>query len=176
MSALSGDRARSAIDARRLDQWLAELGLPPIAKAERDGVISRDVTLHGRRRRDIRATVILDRTLGCLIWIHYAPPLSDGFRKCYQQLLRWNDALPFAKFGLADDDRITLTTDLALPGLDRDGLGLALARLIAVCDLLAEESAAWIWPTRRPEVRADDHPSPVVPRYAVALAELGAVE
>ena len=159
-------------DVSHLDAWLAELGLTSLAGGEREGVASRDVVLHGRRRRDIRATLILVPAAGCLIWTPYAPPLRDGFRRTYQRLLRWNDELPFAKFGLADEDRITLSVELPLAGLDADALGLALARLVAVCDLLVDESADWLWPDGRPSPPSGARPSALLERYAAALGEL----
>lgn len=176
MSGGRGGRQGADRSAPPLDAWLAELELEPLARAERDGVASRDVLLQGRRRRDIRATLILDPGLGCLIWVHYAPPLADGFRKAYQRLLHWNDELPFVKFGLADEERITLSAELPLPGLERDTVGLALARLVAVCDLLAEGSSAWIRPGRPSEAASVAGPSPLMARYAAALGELWSTE
>ncbi|MEX2334104.1 MAG: DUF4265 domain-containing protein, partial [Pseudohongiella sp.] len=49
---------------------------------------------------------ILDPSFAAIVWVHFAPPISDMFRKSYRKLLRWNDDYPFAKFGLAADDRI----------------------------------------------------------------------
>ena len=48
------------------------------------------------------------------------------------------------KFALSDDERIVLAAELPLAGLDRDALGRAVARLVAVCDLLAGPSARWL--------------------------------
>lgn len=163
------------LDPTHLDAWLRELDLEPSGGAEREGIVSRDLVLHGRRRGDLRATVILEPAIGCLIlWLPYAPPLRDGFRRTYQRLLRWNDELPFAKFGLADEDRITLSVELPLAGLDREALGLGLARLVAVCDLLVDESAAWVWPDGRPAAASLGRPSAILDRYAAALGELAA--
>ncbi|MBA3435032.1 MAG: hypothetical protein H0U11_00925, partial [Chloroflexi bacterium] len=79
-----------------VDQWLAQLGIEPLARAEREGVVSWDLMLDGRRRHDIRLTLILDPDLALVGWVHFAPPLADTFRKSYERFLRWNDELPFA--------------------------------------------------------------------------------
>ncbi|MGZ3587050.1 MAG: YbjN domain-containing protein [Candidatus Limnocylindrales bacterium] len=160
-----------------LDGWLRELGVRPLAREEREGVTSWDLELHGRRRRDIRITVILQPEFACLAWVHYAPPLGDSFRKSYRQLLRWNDELPFTKFALAEDERLILTAELPAEDLDRDRLGLALARLVAVCDLLRDASSAWIWPAGPPPPPgADAQPSPLLERFAAGLGELALAE
>ena len=62
-------------------------------------------------------------------WVHFAPPLSDSFRKTYRQLLRWNDELPFAKFAVSEDDRPVLTLELPAAELSRDAVGSLLARV-----------------------------------------------
>jgi hypothetical protein len=36
-------------------------------------------------------------------------------------------------------------TELSIGRIDRDELGLAIARLLAICDQLLEESASWLW-------------------------------
>lgn len=184
MTGRSGVTARAIAPAARVDAWLAELGLDPIARGERDGVVSRDLLLHGRRRRGIRLTLILDPGLACVLWVHFAPPLSDGFRRSYRQLLRWNDELPFAKFALGADERIVLTSELPA-ALDREALGLGIARLVAICDLLYEESSSWLTTGRRrpgsPGTDAEvpdtgprsPAPSSVLIRYEAALGELG---
>jgi hypothetical protein len=161
--------------AADLDAWLASLGLEPMARSERDGVSSRDLVLHGRRRRRIRLTLILEPALALLLWVHYAPPLNDGFRRTYQRLLRWNDELPFVKFALGLDERLVLTTEIPTAQLGRDALGLAVARLVAVCDLLVDESATWIWPLgHQPPPEPDERPSTLLDAYAAVLGELAA--
>jgi hypothetical protein len=130
---------------RDLERWLADLGLEPIERTERDGVVSWDLVLDGARRFDVRVTLILDPGLACVVWVHYAPPLTDSFRKSYRMFLRWNDEFPFAKFAIAEDERPVLTTEIPVERLDRDELGLAVARLLAMCDRLLDESAKWIW-------------------------------
>jgi hypothetical protein len=38
-----------------------------------------------------------------------------------------------------------LTTEIPIERLDRDELGLAIARVLAIADLLLEETAGWAW-------------------------------
>jgi hypothetical protein len=128
-----------------IERWLDELDLTTEARSDREGVTSWDLRLDGRRRFDLPVTLILDPELALICWVHYAPPIGDAFRKSYRRLLRWNDELPFAKFSLAEDERPILATELPIRSLDRDELGLALARSLAISDRLLEESAAWIW-------------------------------
>ena len=128
-----------------IERWLDELDLTTEARSDREGVTSWDLRLDGRRRFDLPVTLILDPDLALICWVHYAPPIGDAFRKSYRRLLRWNDEFPFAKFSLAEDERPVLATELPIRSLDRDELGLALARSLAISDRLLEESAAWIW-------------------------------
>ena len=74
-----------------------------------------DLRLDGRRRPDIRVTLILDPESAMLFWVHFAPPLNDSFRVSYRQFLRWNDELPFVKFALSEDDRPMLTAEVDRP-------------------------------------------------------------
>ena len=90
-------------------------------------------------------TVILDPSVGAFVWLHMAPPIGDGLRRSYRKLLRWNDEFPFVKFSLAADDRPIAAVEIQPDRVDRDALGLAIARLLAICDLLLEETAEWIW-------------------------------
>ena len=162
----------AAPGAAPVGRWLAELDIEVLEHGERDGVHSWDIRLHGRRRRDIRATVILEAAVACVVWVHYAPPLGDSFRKSYRQLLHWNDELPFAKFALGADERLILATELAPRTLDRDALGTALARLTAICDLLRDESASWIWPSGAPPSAVVGPASTILERYADELGDL----
>lgn len=167
----------TTVDAAMVDAWLGELGLEPVARAERDGVHSWDLVVDARRRADIRLTLILEPRSAMVCWIHFAPPLNDSFRVSYRQLLRWNDELPFVKFALAgDDDRIMLSSELAAERLDRDALGLSVARLLAVCDLTLDRAVAWLWPGAKvppPMARASRHAA-LLERYADGVAELTA--
>jgi len=128
-----------------IEGWLAELDLGPAERLERESVASWDLRLDGRRRFDVRVTVILDPSTAVVVWAHLAPPIGDAFRVSYRRLLRWNDELPFVKFALTDDDRPVLTVEIPLDRLDRDELGLAVARILAICDVLLEETAGWAW-------------------------------
>lgn len=157
-----------------VEHWLDELGLAPSARADRDGVTSWDLRLDGRRRLDVPVTLILDPSLALICWVHFAPPIGDGFRKSYRRLLRWNDEFPFAKFSLAEDDRPILASELPLRTVDRDELGLALARSLLIADRLLEESAGWLWIGGRiPTGVTGTRPGPgLIERYAHRLAEL----
>ena len=128
-----------------VEAWLSEHGLAPGSRVERDGVSAWDVTLDGRVRRDLRVTLILDPTIGAIVWAHLAPPLLDGLRKSYRTLLRWNDEFPLVKFSIADDGRPTAAVEIPLRWLDSDELGLALARVAGVADRLFEDIRGWLW-------------------------------
>jgi hypothetical protein len=170
------DPRRAGVSAADVERWLAELGLEPRERAEREAVVSWDLVLDGRRRFDIPVTLILDPGLALVVWIHFAPPIGDAFRKSYRKLLRWNDELPFVKFAIAEDERPILTAELPIEGLDRDVLGLALARTLAICDQLLEESAGWLWIGGRIPPAGDRVSRQVglFARYADRLGELGA--
>jgi hypothetical protein len=131
--------------ASTIEGWLAELELGPAERLERESVASWDLRLDGRRRFDVRVTVILDPATAVVVWAHLAPPIADSFRVSYRRLLRWNDEFPFVKFALTQDDRPVLAIEIAPGRLDRDELGLAIARVLAICDILLEETAAWAW-------------------------------
>src|SRR6478672_7499821 len=113
-----------------VEAWLVDLGLTPTERADRDGIASWDLVLDGRRRFDLRVTVILDPSLAVIVWAHYAPPIGDMFRKSYRKLLRWNDEFPFAKFSVSEDERPVLAVELAIAEATEDALGLALARIL----------------------------------------------
>ena len=119
-------------------------------------------------------TVILDPALGVICWAHYAPPISDMFRKSYRRLLRWNDEFPFAKFSVADDERPVLAVEIQADGLDADALGLALARILGIADRLLDESKDWLWIGGRMPDPGDRTPANAafLDRYAARLPEL----
>ncbi|MHB8459830.1 MAG: YbjN domain-containing protein [Candidatus Limnocylindrales bacterium] len=165
----------SAATAADVERWFAELGIAPEPRIERDAIAAWDVTLDGRRRFDIRITVILDVSLAGIVWVHYAPPITDGFRRSYRKLLRWNDEFPMVKFAVATDERPVLSAEIPIERLDRDELGLAITRLLAVCDALADESAAWIWLDGKvpPAGERRSRGAALLDRYAPRLGELG---
>lgn len=162
------------VDAASIDAWLAELELEPVDRGERDRVVSWDLRLDGQRRGDIRLTLILAPGSMALLWVHFAPPLNDSFRVSYRQFLRWNDELPLVKFALSDDDRPVLTSELPVRGLDRDGLGLAIVRLLAVCDLTFERSLVWLHPGRKsaPPLGRPSRQAALFERYRADLTDL----
>jgi hypothetical protein len=168
------DRGGATVSPTSVERWLAELGIEPRVRAEREGVVSWDLVLDGRRRFDIPVTLILDPSLALIVWVHFAPPIGDAFRKSYRRLLRWNDAFPFVKFAVAEDERPVLTTELPIDRLDRDELGLAIARLLAVCDQLLDESAGWLWIGGRIPPTGDrvGRQIALLARYADRLADL----
>ena len=139
---------KPAPHAAAVQSWLsalAPLGLEPSEPVARDGITAWDLTLDGRRRRDLRTTLILDPNLGLICWAHLAPPLGDGLRKAYRTLLRWNDEFPLAKFSIADDGRPILAVEVPARWLDADELGLALARICGIADRVFDETRGWLW-------------------------------
>ena len=157
-----------------VEAWFTELGLTPSDRADREGVASWDVVVDGRRRFDLRVTVILDQHLGLICWAHFAPPITDMFRKSYRKLLRWNDEFPFAKFSVGEDERPLLSVEVPVEAASADQLGLALARILGIADHLLDETRHWIWlggrvpdtNGREPRNRA------LLERYAARLPEL----
>ncbi|HEY5495340.1 MAG TPA: hypothetical protein VIK16_01655, partial [Candidatus Limnocylindrales bacterium] len=113
--------------------------------------------------------------VGAFVWLHMAPPIGDAMRRSYRKLLRWNDEFPFVKFSLAADDRPIAAVEIQPERLDRDALGLGIARLLAICDLLLEETAEWIWIGGRvPETGTRSGRNVgLLERYADRLGELG---
>ena len=177
----SADPGARPVRPADVERWFVDLGLEPVERAERDGIASWDLVLDGRRRFDLRVTVILDPSLALICWAHFAPPISDMFRKSYRKLLRWNDEFPFAKFSIGDDERPLLAIELpigdvaATADADRvETLGLALARIVGIADRLLEESAPWLWiGGRMPDQSARTSRNPAfLSRYEESLAEL----
>ncbi|HXI80303.1 MAG TPA: YbjN domain-containing protein [Verrucomicrobiae bacterium] len=157
-----------------VERWLVELGLEPATRVDRDGVSSWDLRLDGRRRFDLPVTLILDPALALICWVHFAPPIADAYRKSYRKLLRWNDEYPFTKFSLAEDERPVLATEIPIGTADRDELGVALARSLAIADALLEESASWLWIGGRiPDISArTSRGAHLIERYRDRLGEL----
>jgi hypothetical protein len=158
-------------DRRALEGWLRELGFKPGRAQAREGILSWDLRCDGRKRSGIPLTVILVPALGCLVWVPFAPPFRDEFRKSYRRLLRWNEEYPFVKFGVTEDERPVMTVEVPRAELDRDRLGEAVARCVAVCDLLADETARWLRDTPAP-ARSSVSAVGLIERYADRLGEL----
>jgi Putative bacterial sensory transduction regulator len=170
----SADPGAPSVRQADVEGWLADLGLTPTDRADRDGIFSWDLVLDGRRRFDLRLTVILDPDLAIICWAHYAPPITDMFRKSYRRLLRWNDEFPFAKFSISEDERPVLAVELPIDEADCDRLGLAIARVLGLGDALLDESRDWLWsggrmpdPGERRSANAD-----FLDRYEDRLPEL----
>lgn len=163
--------------ATYIDEWLSELGLTPLERAERDGATSWDLVLDGRRRRALRLTLIVDPAVALVAWVHFAPPMTDNFRKAYRQFLRWNDELPFAKFAVSEDERPILTAEVPAAGLDRDVVGSLIARVLAISDLVHNQTIELIAELSRAQAKlAATDPDPagvaLLERYAGSLSEL----
>ena len=137
--------ADTGVRPNDVERWFAELGLTPAERADREGIASWDLVLDGRRRFDLRVTVILDPALAIICWAQYAPPISDMFRKSYRKLLRWNDEFPFAKFSVSEDERPLLAVEVPIGTASADELGLAIVRILGIADRLLDESKGWIW-------------------------------
>ena len=181
----SADPGAPAVHPADVERWLADLRLEPVERAERDGIASWDLVLDGRRRFDLRVTVILDPSLALICWAHFAPPINDLFRKSYRKLLRWNDEFPFAKFSVGEDERPLLAVELPIDALTAavaaggsatgaDALGLALARILGIADRLLEDSKAWLWIGGRAPVHGDRTPrnAALIDRFAERLPEI----
>lgn len=165
----------SAPSGELVERWLADLGIPAGPCLVRDGVRAWDIVLDGRRRHDLRTTLILDPDLGLVVWGHLAPPIGDGLRKSYRALLRWNDEFPLAKFSITEDGRPILAVEIPARWLDADELGLALARVAGIADRLFEETRPWVWVGGRvPDGYAarESRTSALIDRFAARLPEL----
>lgn len=155
--------------------WLHDLDIVPTTTADRDGISVWDLTLDGRRRLDLRVTLILDPATGLIVWLHLAPPLGDGLRKAYRALLGWNDEFPLAKFSLAEDGRPILSVEIPTRWLDADELGLALARVVGIADQIFDATRPWVWVGGHVPVgyaARERRPDALLSRYAARLPEL----
>jgi hypothetical protein len=170
----SADTGAPSVRPADVEGWFTELGLTPAERADRDGIAAWDLVLDGRRRFDLRVTVILDPTLGVICWAHYAPPISDMFRKSYRRLLRWNDEFPFAKFSVADDERPVLAVEIPIDVVDADALGTALVRILGIADRLLDETKDWLWLGGRMPDQGDRRSAnpALLDRFAPRLGEL----
>ena len=146
------DPGPAAVLPADVDAWLGELGIEPLERVEHEHITSWDLRLDGRRRFDIRFTLILDPAMALVSYVHFAPPIGDLFRRSYRRLLRWNDDILYAKFAVGEDERPILMSEIPVGWVDRDELGRTLARQLAICDRYLDESAGWIWiGGRRPD-------------------------
>ena len=170
----SADQGAPRVRPADVEAWFAALGLTPAERADRDGIASWDLVLDGRHRFDLRITVICDPSLALICWAHYAPPITDMFRKSYRRRLRWNDEFPFAKFSVSEDERPVLAVEVPAADADADALGLAIARILGIADTLLDESKDWLWIGGRmpdPGDRTSANAA-FLDRYAARLPEL----
>ncbi len=169
-------RGASACVPADVEAWLDDLGLVPLERADREGVTSWDLVLDGRRRASLRITLILDTSLALICWAHFAPPIGDAFRRSYRVLLRWNDELPFVKFSVGEDERPLLISEIPVVDADRDRLGIALARQLAVADRFHEQALGWLkaggWPAEPAKGDGDGPGERLLDRYSAELGEL----
>ena len=126
---------------------LTSLGIEVPASHRREDATAWDLELDGAKRRALRVSLIHDAREGgaILVWAHLAPPLGDGLRKAYRQLLEWNDRFTYAKFAIAADGRPTLSVEMPAREVTASRLTEALARIMLIADLLFDETAEWIW-------------------------------
>jgi hypothetical protein len=165
----SADPGAHAVRPADVERWFVELGLEPLERADREGITSWDLLLDGRRRHDLRVTVILDPSLAIIVFAHYAPPIADMFRKSYRRLLRWNDEFPLVKFSIGEDERPLLAVELPIGTGDANGFGAAIGRILDVADALFDESRDWL----ATDGREPAEPADRVPRNASFLARYG---
>jgi hypothetical protein len=170
----SADLGARTVRPADVERWFADLGIESLERADREGVTSWDLALDGRRRFDLRVTVILDPELALICWAHYAPPINDMFRKSYRRLLRWNDEFPFAKFSIGEDERPVLAVEVPIALASADELGTALVRIAAIADQLFDESKDWLWLGGRVPDQSDRRTRnpELLDRFAPRLPEL----
>ena len=73
----SAARASRRVRPADVEAWLAELGLAPAERAEREGSPAGTSSSTDAAAFDLRVTLILDPALALICWAHYAPPISD---------------------------------------------------------------------------------------------------
>jgi hypothetical protein len=73
----SADPGAPALRPADVERWLSDLGLEPVDRGERDGIASWDLVLDGRRRFDLRVTIILDPTLALICLGPSSPPADQ---------------------------------------------------------------------------------------------------
>ena len=138
---------RAMVTKAEIPPLLNSLGIATAAPHQRDDATVWDLELDGAERRGLRVSLIYDARKGgaLLIWAHLAPPLGDGLRKAYRQLLEWNDRFTYAKFSIATDVRPTLSVELRAEEVSGVQLGEGLARVVLIADAIVAETAEWIW-------------------------------
>ena len=132
-----------APSAPPLDEWLREIGVEVVGATGQpgDAAISRDVVLDGERRFDLRVTVAWVAGVGLSLWAYYGLEAMEVPRRIYHRMLRANFDYPFVKFGMTDDDRPMLVSELPPEAVTARELGRGLVRLTIVADRLLEETA-----------------------------------
>ena len=143
-----------------IDAWLAALGVEVVGSSGAPGsdAFSRDVVLDGERRFDLRVTVAWVAGIGLSLWAYYGLEDMEIPRRVLHRMLRANFDYPFVKFGMTEDDRPMLVTELPASALTRDELARALVRLTVVADRLLDETASAVadravlpdWSERQP--------------------------
>jgi hypothetical protein len=130
----------AAID---LDAWLTALGVEVsgVNGGPGDPAQTRDLVLDGERRFDLPVTVAWVDGIGLNLWAHYGPDGMEAPRRVLLEMLRANGEYPLVKFGLTDEDRPLLLTELPVEAAGMDALGRALVRLIIVADRLLDVTA-----------------------------------
>jgi hypothetical protein len=98
--------------------------------------------IDGERRFDMRVTVAWVAGLGLSLWAYYGPEAMEIPKRVYGRMLRASFDYPLVKFGMTDDDRPMLVTELPPSAATVDELGRGLVRLAIVADRLLEETAA----------------------------------
>jgi hypothetical protein len=143
-----------------IDAWLAGLGVEVVGSSGPAGsdAFSRDVVLDGVRRFDLRVTVAWVAGIGLSLWAYYGLEDMEISRRVLHRMLRANFDYPFVKFGMTEDDRPMLVTELPASALTRDELARCLVRLTVVADRLLDETASAVadravlpdWSERQP--------------------------
>ena len=164
----SADPGAPPVRPADVERWLADLGLEPVDRADRDGIASWDLVLDGRRRFDLRVTVILEPTLafdllGALRPAHQrhvpqvvSTPAALERRVPVREVQRGRRRAAAARGRAVDRERP--------PAAGADGLGLALARIVGIADRLLDESKDWIWiGGREPDPERSGEPQPAAP-------------
>ena len=163
----------AAPGAPPVGRWLAELDIEVLEHGERDGVHSWDIRRDLMRAGATSAPRSSCRrpwpaSCGCTTRRRSVTASASPTASC----CTGTTSCPSPSSPWGADERLILATELAPGALDRDALGAALARLTAICDLLRDESASWIWPSGAPPSTVVGPASAILERYAVELGDL----